>query len=766
VEAILDRSGAIMKRWKQRLLCMGLAVSGLVGCKHKLFISEKDYDHYRMLGLQMGGPADLDTNQMVTVAPGRYDTPPPKTVDTPNRQPRNISLEEALAIALEQGNTGSQSLQFPGISNENLQTGVTDAVRVLRLDPAVSGAQIESALARFDVLWSSSMSWTKNDEAVVNTFASNGDAASFNTGLYKALPAGGVAGITFATDYQKFDLNNVNAGFFRFNSAYKPRLRFGLEQPLLQGYGVEINQLLPTHPGSFGIINLTQAGPLANAVQPSGQGREGILISRVRFDQSNAEFERNINFLLLNVEYAYWNLYASYGALYATDKALVDAYGLYKVIRERTKGSIQPPMDEKRTLAQLEDFRAQRYSALGAVIENERQLRSLLGMKDDMTRLVPADVPVRAPYMANWTEALNEALNNRPELVLSRQDLKLRQFDVLVAKNLLQPDLRAFANYDINGIGERLDGSSTFTTVDQFGNPVANPHNALANFTADKFNNWSIGLRYNVPIGFRDAHAATRIARLNLLRSYAALQDNERKVIKQMENQYSRLVQFQRTMQAQHAKYLAARDWYDITLKRMPIAQDLSVLVEQLLSAQQNVAAALTAEYRAEADYNNTLAAWQFAKGTIMQYDNINIASGPLPEAAQIRATDHFRERNNALLMRERPAGENGPAATLPLELDPLYNVLPPPQAEAPQSVPQMMQSLPQPAGSINGQATPLQPVPNSPVPMQPMQPMPMRPMNPVSPSATGLAPKPPWLGSGVAPAAGTSSPSPYSGIR
>ncbi len=58
------------------------------------------------------------------------------------------------------------------------------------------------------------------------------------------------------------------------------------------------------------------------------------------------------------MEYAYWNLYASYGELYATDKALVDAYELYKVIRERTKGSIQPPMDEKRTLAQLENFRA------------------------------------------------------------------------------------------------------------------------------------------------------------------------------------------------------------------------------------------------------------------------------------------------------------------------------------------------------------------------------------------------------------------------
>ena len=742
-----------MKRWKQRLLGMSLAVSGLIGCKQQLFIAEKDLDHYKMMGLNIGAPADLDSNTAVTVLPaGSYNTPPPKTVDTPNREVRNITLQECIAIALEQGNTGSQSLQFPGISNENLQTGVTDAIRVFALDPAVSGSQIEAALARFDVLWSSSISWTKNDEAVVNTFASNGDAASFNTGMYKALAAGGVVGITFSTDYQKFDLNTVNSNFFRFNSAYKPRLRLGFEQPLLQGYGVEINQLLPVHPGATNLVSLTQAGPLENAVQPSGQGRQGILVSRVRFDQSKAEFERNVNFLLLNVEFAYWNLYASYGALYARDKALVDAYELYKVIRERTRGNIQPPMDEKRTLAQLESFRAQRYQALGLVIENERQLRSLLGMKDDMTRLVPVDAPVRAPFTPNWSEGLAEALTNRPELVLSRQDLKLRQFDIIVAKNLLKPDLRLFANYDINGIGERLDGSATSISVDQFGNPTTQPHNALASFTADKFNNWSFGVRYDVPLGFRDAHANIRIARLNLLRSYAALQDSERKVIKQLENQYSRMVEQLRTMQAQHAQYIAAREWYEITLKRMAISQDLSATVEQLLSAQQTAAAALTAEYRAEADYNNTLVGWNFAKGTIMQYDNINIANGPLPEAAQIRATDHFRERNKALLLRERPAGETGPAAIQRIELDPLANVLPI-ETASPQSVPQMLGSVPRPTGPA----------------IDPKS-LPQRPMNPTSPSATGLSPQPPWLSNGVTPVGASSSPpppiSPYSGIR
>src|SRR5262249_22239741 len=155
--------------------------------------------------------------------------------DNINREVRYLSLQEAISIALESGTTGSQSLQFPGIVNENLPTGSTDSIRAFALDPAVTGSQIEAALARFDVLWSSSTSWSQQDEATVNTFATNGDNASFSTGLYKAMAAGGVIGITFSTDYQKFDLNTTNSNFIRFNTSYKPRLKLAFEQPLLQG---------------------------------------------------------------------------------------------------------------------------------------------------------------------------------------------------------------------------------------------------------------------------------------------------------------------------------------------------------------------------------------------------------------------------------------------------------------------------------------------------------------------------------------------------
>ena len=52
---------------------------------------------------------------------------------------------------------------------------------------------------------------------------------------------------------------------------------------------------------------------------------EGILITRIRFDQARAEFERNINFMVINVEFAYWTLYGSYWTLYSREQALRQA---------------------------------------------------------------------------------------------------------------------------------------------------------------------------------------------------------------------------------------------------------------------------------------------------------------------------------------------------------------------------------------------------------------------------------------------------------
>ena len=98
--------------------------------------------------------------------------------------------------------------------------------------------------------------------------------------------------------------------------------QFLFEQPLLQNFGVEINQLSDD----------PAEQPARPRPAPAGGTRtEGILITRLRFDQQRAEFERNVNILLLNVEYAYWNLYGAYSRCTAASRGCGYAWSVVQV---------------------------------------------------------------------------------------------------------------------------------------------------------------------------------------------------------------------------------------------------------------------------------------------------------------------------------------------------------------------------------------------------------------------------------------------------
>ncbi len=88
-----------------------------------------------------------------------------------------------------------------------------------------------------------------------------------------------------------------------------------------------------------------------------------------------------------------------------------------------------------------------------------------------------------------------------------------------LAKNYLLPDLRSFmACMTANSIGTQLDGSDSSTTG-----------NALRNLASNTFNDWTVGLRFAMPLGFRFAHAQLRQSQLLLARTFFVLQDQELK---------------------------------------------------------------------------------------------------------------------------------------------------------------------------------------------------------------------------------------------
>src|SRR5262249_572170 len=164
------------------------------------------------------------------------------------------------------------------------------------------------------------------------------------------------------------------------------------------------------------------------------------------------------------------------------------------------------------------------------VLEAERVLRYVVGLPpDDGCKLIPTDTPTKAGYQPDWHEAVNTALAQRPELIESRRALRATELLLTRAKNLALPDLRFFSSYDFNGIGSKLDGGD-------------DPLNALPSLASNRFHNWTVGLRMDVPIGYRDANAQIRAAHLQLQRQMAVLRDQEKQAVFALQKSYQQLL--------------------------------------------------------------------------------------------------------------------------------------------------------------------------------------------------------------------------------
>ena len=341
-----------MRRNAALVVAVALAAS-LAGCNQKVYLQEIDA---KPTAEAPGLPTDLENRPHASILPSERNTPAPSHVGDPDRPIRYISLAEAIAIALEQGNIGSQSALFPASSTTTCCSLMGDSsAQAIRfacsrsIRPSVartSRRRSPSSIAR----WITSLTWNKRDDSVGNILTSfqNGDNATFNSGLYKFLPTGGLAGVTFNMDYNLLT-TPPSGGQVLTNPGYRPRAQIVFEQPLWQDFGVEINQLLVNHPGAIfrQWCSLTRRRPGRRRANRSASLRP--VPHRIR--------AANINFMMLNVEYAYWNLYSGYFTLFSREQGLHQAFEAYKLNEARLRAGTLKEQDLQQTRAQSEQFR-------------------------------------------------------------------------------------------------------------------------------------------------------------------------------------------------------------------------------------------------------------------------------------------------------------------------------------------------------------------------------------------------------------------------
>ncbi len=579
--------------------------------------------------------------------------------NTDNYEMWDLTLEEAVHITLCNSQvmrqlgarvqsfapeTISRTLVSPVAVTTTYDPALSESVTGLSVGSPFQGSGPEAALSEFDAQLDSSVFWEKNRRPQNRPGSGVGelfsppifaqDTGAFTSGITKTSADGTTFGFRNNTAYEQ---NNTSAAFRPLPSDWTTNLEASFSRPLLQGGGTQYNRI---------------AGPLDFNQYAAGVGNpiDGVMIARIRTDQSLADFEGGVTGLTRDAEDAYWELYFTYRDLEARKLGRDSALETWKKTAALLRsGAIGGSADrEAQSRSQYFLFRGQVEQALTDLYRAENRLRYIMGLSMSDGRLIrPADQPTTARVAFDWSGIHCEAITRRVEVRKEKWEIKRRELELIAARNMMLPRLDAVGRYRWLGLGDHLLNGGTGFIDKSTGDPAANS-SAFGVLDSGEFQEWQLGLQLSMPIGFRRELSGVRHHELLIARERALLQDLELEISHQLgesirdvdlnyglsQTNFNRRVASEKEVQAVDAAYQADR-----------------VTLDLLLDAQRRRAEAESAYYRSLIDYNKAIMNVHYRKGSLLDYNGVYLAEGPWPGKAYFDALREARKRDASMYL-------------------------------------------------------------------------------------------------------------------
>ena len=585
-------------------------------------------------------------------------TLPPLTVkNTEDYEMWDLSLQEAVRLTLcnsqvmrqigvrIQSNapeTISRTLISPVAVTTTYDPALVESATGLSISTPFGGTGVEAALSEFDARLDASIFWEKNRRPQNRPSMGGGglgdlfppifqqDLGTYSMGITKTAADGTTFAFRNNTVYEK---NNTAASFRPLPSDWQTNFEAHVTRPLFQGAGVQFNRIV-------GPVDFNQySGGFSSPI-------DGVVIARIRSDQSLADFEGGVRNLMRDVEDAYWELYFTYRDLEARKIGRDSAQATWMKVGalERTGAQGGSADREAQSRAQFFLFQAAVEQGLTDLFRAENRLRYIIGLSTSDGRLIrPSDEPTAARVAFDWSSIHIEALTRRVEVRKQKWEIKRRELELIAARNFLLPRVDAVGRYRWLGLGDHLihpaRGSSAFNEEGS---------TAFGVLTSGEFQEWQIGIQANVPIGFRRELSGIRNQELLMARERALLQDLELEISFQVGDairdldlfynltqlNFNRRVASEKEVQAVEAQYQAER-----------------VTLDLLLDAQRRRSEAESAYYRSLVDYNKAIMNTHYRKGSLLDYDGVYLAEGPWPGKAYFDAVRQARKRDASMYL-------------------------------------------------------------------------------------------------------------------
>ena len=478
---------------------------------------------------------------------------PPATADQQPQGPvRRLSIDEAVALALEQ--------------NINLQ--------VDRINPQVQDLSVSVARSGWTPALFSNFTNRSQTNPPTDIFGGAATVTNENMssqlGVQQLLPWGG-GNYTAFWNSGRATTNNI---FSSFNPQLSSTMALNFTQPLLRNFSIDAT-------------------------------RQQVLVSRKNREISDVQLQETISATMRNVKNAYWDLVYAINNLAVQRQSLQLAQQSFRDNRARVEIGTMAPLD----IVQAEAEVAQREEAVIvaelAIRRQEDQLRALISNPADQpefwnVRLEPTDLASFQPIAVDLDAAVRNALSNRTDLNASRKQLESNDVNIRYFRNQSLPDVNALVNYSAFGLsGTFRDLTPTFPPV-ELSRSQRGFGSALTDVFASDYPTWSFQLQVNYPIGTSNAEANLARARLQDTQARKQLQSSEMNVVTQIRDLGRTVETNGQRVESTRASRALAEKRLEAEQKKFTAGMTSSFFVTQ---AQRDLADARNRELRAIIDY-------------------------------------------------------------------------------------------------------------------------------------------------------------------
>jgi outer membrane protein TolC len=327
---------------------------------------------------------------------------------------------------------------------------------------------------------------------------------------------------------------------------------------------------------------------------------------------------------ITTVEQAYWDLVYARANLQVKKESRDLAQELYRITKIKIDVGSQAPIDIVQTEAGVAQRELDIITANQAVGDSEDRLKRLLnfataGRWND--RIIPTD-EVRVQTMPVDVDAgVQQALQVRPEVRTAIFLASNARINYDFAHNQLLPQLDLNAQYGYAGLG------GPFHVLDANNNPTGvvipgDYNDALTQIGNRDFHNWTVGVTFSYPILNRTAKGAAGVARWTLQGALASLEQVRQNVTVEVRNA-ARAIETARESIAASAK---ARELQERNVDAAKKKYDNGLITAfEVLSVQNDLATARSAELQALTQYRDAMVAYHRAIGDILAWKDVQV---------------------------------------------------------------------------------------------------------------------------------------------